>query len=132
MLKEEKSGLPQGSSEAIKSVTIPGKKIDGSTVFYVVSVIGSFNKWSVSKRYSQFEELHNSILIEMNGKALPAGCELPPKKIKLFQSHTDAEFIEERRCLLEAYLKKLLTVEKLSKGEAFMKFLAADKDSNKE
>jgi hypothetical protein len=40
------------------------------TVRYVINVVGPFTKWSVSKRYSQFEELQAAVLAEMNGK----GC----------------------------------------------------------
>lgn len=126
------------------------------TVFFKLVVSTAFNQWATQKRYSQFEEFHNNVLVEMNGKgsvfgvflivvtpvllcavcaraALPAGAELPPKKIKLFTSHSSPEFIEvgfawppasihscrvcaaagcrslvvvqERRVLLESYLK---------------------------
>jgi len=128
MLKEERSGLPSGDKEVIKAVSIPSTKKDQTAVYYLIGVTGSFHKWTVAKRYSQFEALHTDIVTEMSGKALPAGCELPPKKIKLFTSHTDSAFVEERRCLLEAYLKKLLSVEKLAKGDVLVKFLSSDKE----
>jgi len=132
LLKEEKTGLPPGEQLVIKAVAIPSKKIVETTVFYLISVTSGFTKWTVAKRYSQFEELHTHLVSDMNGKALPAGCELPPKKIKWFTSHTDAEFIEERRCLLEAYLKKVLSVEKLGKSESLVKFLTSDKEGKEE
>jgi len=108
----------------IKAITIPNAKILEGVVFYVINVKGSFNAWSVAKRFSQFEDLQ-TILQDMKG--FPASLELPPKRVKLFTSHVSAQFIEERRCLLENYMKKLLVVGDIAKAEAFLNFLQTDK-----
>jgi len=120
------------SAQPVKSVTVPTTKVVEGAVRYVVAVVGTFNKWSISKRYSQFEELQTNVLTEMAGKTLPAGCELPPKKMKLFTTHTSPVFIEERRCLLEAYLKKVISVEKLAKADCVVRFLTSDKEGKEE
>jgi len=130
MIKEEKSGVPPQESNGIKSITVPTCKVTAGTVFYQIAVANAFNKWGVSKRYSQFEELHVAVTTEMAGKPLPSGAELPPKKMKLFTTHTDPEFIEQRRCLLEAYLKKLIAIDKLAKGDSLTKFFESDKDES--
>jgi len=133
--KEEKAGAgaaPSQDPAGIKTVGIPTCKVVTGTVFYQIAVTNASNKWGVSKRYSQFEELHMAVTTEMGGKSLPAGTELPPKRMKLFTTHTDPEFIEQRRCLLEAYLKKLLSVDKLAKGEALGRFFDSDKDATME
>jgi len=134
MLQEEKQGLPPQEKLNIKAVTIPtGRVSNEGVVFYVVNVKGSFNSWSVEKRYSQFEELQLG-LVDAKGQhslhGLPTNLDLPPKKYKLFTSHISPQFIEERRCLLENYLRKLLTSPDLAKNEMLLKFLTTDKCSD--
>jgi len=132
MLKEEKIGnVPQEKVE-IKGLSIPsGKADDAGVVFYYVHVQGSFNAWSVAKRYSQFEELHNALQSNILSKKIPPGCELPQKRWKFFTSHITPAFIEQRRVLLEAYLKKLLKVEDIVNSSLFTKFLSTDVQKDK-
>jgi len=47
--------------------------------------------------------------------------------MKLFTSHVFGPFVEARRALLEAYLKKLLKVEELANSSTLTKFLTTDK-----
>lgn len=131
MLAEEKAGVPPQEKETVKSVSVPTTEQADGVVFYVVTVTGSFSKWSVRKRYSQFEELHGQVTAL--SKNLPAGCVLPGKAPKLFVSHVSKEFIEERRCLLEAYLKKLNTVkEVVDSHNVWLGFLSTDRKGNVE
>jgi len=127
MLKEEKTGVPPQDKDDVKSVSVPSYKDDNGTVFYHINVEGSFNSWSVAKRYSQFEELQTSFLSSELAKKIPAGCELPPKKFKLFSNHTSAAFIEERRVLLEAYIKRLVGVKEIASAPLLTRFLTTDK-----
>ena len=48
----------------------------------------------MQKRYSQFEDFHNKIITMALAAQVPNGVELPGKRIKLFTSHDDANFIE--------------------------------------
>lgn len=48
----------------------------------------------MQKRYSQFEEFHNKIITMSIATQVPPGVELPGKRLKLFTSHDDANFIE--------------------------------------
>jgi len=124
MLKEEQKGAPPQENVKIKKVSIPcGLVNDQSTVFYTINVYDGFNSWAVSKRYSQFEEFHNQIMLKYPKMKLP---KLPPKKFKLFTSHVSAGFIEERRVLLENYLTRLIKT-KLSESSSLLKFLTTNK-----
>jgi len=115
------------NKETIKSTTIPKTRVIDGVVYYIVNVSGTQNSsWSVNKRYSQFEELHNSIILNY-AKMLPIGAELPAKRFKLFVSHLSAGFIEERRCLLEAYLRKLVSVKDVAKSDTLISFFNSDK-----
>jgi hypothetical protein len=130
MMSEEKNGAPPQSGKEIKSVSVPkGKVVDG-TAFYIVRVDTGFNTWAVLKRYSQFELLHGHIMGGPWSNKIPSGVDLPPKKIKLFTSHVTPEFIEERRCLLENYLKRMVKVRDICESEPLQNFLRSDKDES--
>jgi len=124
MLQEEKQGLPPQEKLVIKAVSVPGSKTTDGIAYYLVKVTGSFNSWCVAKRYSQFEELQSSI---SEVKGFPSKLDLPPKRFKFFVSHISPTFLEERRVLLEAYLKKLVAVEEIAKNEILTSFLNSDK-----
>jgi len=124
MLQEEKQGLPPQEKQVIKAVTVPGSKIVDGVAFYVAKVTGAFNSWCVAKRYSQFEELQGNI---SEVKGFPSHLDLPPKRFKFFISHISPAFLEERRVLLESYLKKLVAIEEISKNEILTSFLTSDK-----
>jgi len=134
MLKEEKGGVPPQEKVEIKGISFPSGKADNlGVVFYFINVDGSFNNsWSVAKRYSQFEELHSALLLSDLAKKIPPGCNLPPKRLKLLTSHVTPAFIEQRRVLLEAYLKRLLKVEDIANSSLVTKFLSSDVQKEKE
>mmetsp|Transcript_19478 Transcript_19478/g.39388 ORF Transcript_19478/g.39388 Transcript_19478/m.39388 type:complete len:263 (+) Transcript_19478:20-808(+) len=125
-LEAESKGLPPQEKEAIKSVSIPSAKVIDGNVHYVVRVQGAFNAWCVLKRYSAFEEAHKEF-VESFKSSFPNGAVFPPKKIKFFQNHSSPEFIEERRVLLENYLRKLVAVKNLAKHSVLTAFLTKGK-----
>jgi hypothetical protein len=127
MLQEEKQGLPPQEKLVIKAATVPQSKIIDGVAFYIIKVTGSFNSWCVSKRYSQFEQLQGSIC---DAKGFPSSLDLPPKRYKFFGSQLSPAFLEERRVLLEAYLKKLVSIEDVAKNQTFTSFLTSDKTDN--
>ena len=53
--------------------------------------------------------------------------ELPPKKLKLFQSHNSPAFIEKRAVLLTNYLRKLLDNKRLVNSKLVHDFFASDR-----
>ena len=53
--------------------------------------------------------------------------DLPPKKLKLFQSHNSPAFIEKRAVLLTNYLRKLLDNKKLVNSKLVHDFFTTDK-----
>mmetsp|Transcript_26326 Transcript_26326/g.63452 ORF Transcript_26326/g.63452 Transcript_26326/m.63452 type:complete len:263 (-) Transcript_26326:393-1181(-) len=125
-LEAESKGLPPQEKETIKSVSIPNAKVIEGNVHYIVQVQGSFNAWCVLKRYSHFEEAHKEF-VDCFKNSFPQGAVFPPKKLKFFQSHTSPEFVEERRVLLENYLRKLVAVKNLAKHSVLMGFLTKGK-----
>lgn len=118
---------PTQEKREITDVTVPSTKISGETCFYIVNVREGSDAWSVQKRYSQFEDFHSRIITMALAAQVPNGVELPGKRMKLFTSHDDSNFIEERRCLLEAYLKRLVNVKTLASSEILIDFLSEGK-----
>jgi hypothetical protein len=111
----------------VVSARIPiGHERDG-IAYYTVNVrTADGDKWSSVKRFSSFERLH-AILVDLFGhRGFPPGADLPPKKFKFFTSHVSEHFIEERRCLLDSYLSKMLKVPEVAKSDVFLEFLASD------
>lgn len=123
---------PEPADERIKVRVIRGED-RGGIVYYIINVeLGDgdgkeSHQWSSAKRYSQFEEFHSQLLVGRSQRDLPAGAALPAKRFKLFTPHNTKEFIEERRCLLDSYLKKIAASKTLSSNDIFLKFLSSDK-----
>eukprot|EP00808_Paulinella_micropora_P000495 g26898.t1 len=117
----------------VKSVSVVKADVQDGVVWFLVNVAGKepSDIWSVKKRYSQFEELQSTIQSSALSAKVPKGCELPPKKLKLFTSHTSPAFIEERRVLLESYLQTLLKVKEIGSSAVFTRFLTSDKQEKK-
>eukprot|EP00823_Brevimastigomonas_motovehiculus_P002254 TRINITY_DN140_c0_g1_i1.p1 TRINITY_DN140_c0_g1~~TRINITY_DN140_c0_g1_i1.p1 ORF type:complete len:328 (+),score=77.87 TRINITY_DN140_c0_g1_i1:36-1019(+) len=126
LMQAETKGIPPQEKLTIKEISIPSYRVDSAEVaYYIIKVKGTFdNTWHVQKRYSQFEELHAAMSTQ---KHFPDNVEIPPKRWRWFVSHITREFLEERRVLLEAYLKRLLAVEDFAKSEKFISFLTSDK-----
>jgi len=95
-------------------------------VYYIIRVTGLHDRWSIRKRYTQLENLHIDFIQLFIDYAddLP---QLPPKKIKLFQSHTAPAFIEARKVLIENYLRKVLDNPKLARSKLAHDFFTSDK-----
>ena len=111
----------------VKSVSIPyGKEQDG-IVYYTVNVItANDEKWSCLKRFSAFERLHQVLMDLFGHRGFPPGADLPPKKFKFFVSHVSDHFIEERRCLLDSYLQKMMKVPEVIRSDVWLDFLSSD------
>jgi sorting nexin-13 len=80
-----------------------------------VTVEFIYNKWTIRKRYSDFEDLHKSLKITYNH--LPA---LPGKS--LFALKKDAD-IDKRRLGLDVYIKELVKRADVYADPHFAKFL---------
>lgn len=137
MLEEEKrrsslslSDKPAASSHGllVKSCEIIGSKSTEEAVYYIVKVYTkSDENWTCIKRYSQFEEFHANLLECVNEHGLPAGAELPGKKLKIWVPHDEPSHVKERELLLENYLKKLVSVKDVAESDLFVGFLCTDK-----
>ena len=70
---------------------------------YIIGVETSGAQWNVRRRYSDFYYMHSLLKVYVTPAQLP---KLPPKKY--VGSSTSSAFVEERRLMLERYLRKLI------------------------
>jgi hypothetical protein len=122
------SSIPSLEKLVIKEARLMTVKVVNDAVFYSVVVKAGRSEWTTTKRYSQFESFHTVLMNHPVSSSLPGGrVELPGKKFKFFVAHDDPNFIEERRCLLEAYLKRLIAAPQVASSEALVSFLKTGK-----
>jgi len=119
--------------DAIKEVSVPSGEVKDGVVYYNVNFENEGGEsWTCSKRYSKFVDLHNAILNDSCGRRIPTGLDLPPKQIKLWVSHVSPQFIEERRCLLENYLKRLMKISEIATSQPMKDFMTSEQSEKKE
>jgi len=78
------------------------------------------------RRFSDFEAFYEKIrdaYSEGHPTHLKSLPEFPLKRPRFLQDHTSKEFVEERRLLLQAFLKKLLEVPLAAENPHFWKFV---------
>eukprot|EP00475_Leptophrys_vorax_P028622 TRINITY_DN4155_c0_g1_i1.p1 TRINITY_DN4155_c0_g1~~TRINITY_DN4155_c0_g1_i1.p1 ORF type:complete len:261 (-),score=78.18 TRINITY_DN4155_c0_g1_i1:32-814(-) len=107
------------------SVSIPTTSDDGQgTVFYFIKFKFESGKPVIlSKRFSQFTELHEQLSTEYPPNLVPT---IPSKRIKLWVDHSDKGFIEQRRVLLETFLSKVVENENLANSRSLRTFMEND------
>lgn len=94
-------------------------KISGH-IKYTVSAIDSDGPFEESRRYSEFYALREALAQRWPGVYIPA---IPEKKL---MGNKDDKFVEERRCLLERFMKELAKFDYLTQSKEF-KVFARDK-----
>lgn len=98
------------------SVKIPKTDEIGSVTYYIIEITVGHINWKVSRRYNEFYELHNQLIIDHG----VVKDDLPPKKVIRNKCPI---FIESRRQGLESYLQKVLTYLKRTMPRIFVEFL---------
>jgi hypothetical protein len=105
------------------SYSIPRHKVVGDTVYFIL-LVSSRDSFAVSKRYSQFLELYQDLEKLDASSNIPT---LPGKKIKLMSNHLEPGFIEQRRVLLEMFMRKVAEISVLRDSNALRLFLNTDR-----
>jgi len=118
--------VPKDKKLKIESVSVNNAFVHNDICFYDIHVKTSQHYWLVTKRYSQFEDLHNQLL-SLSKERLPL---LPSKHYKWLTDHTKPSFIEKRRALLDNYVKKLMTTKGVSSSQCVVNFFHDDKQSD--
>lgn len=116
------------SFEKVKGVEIDKTEIcrvPSSHIRYHIVVTAEVKSWSVWKRYSDFDRLHQT-LCSLEGDHTPPPVSLPPKTGWFAcMSYCDEVFVEGRQLDLEAYLRSIITCEdaRWASSREFIQFL---------
>lgn len=124
IVQESDNSLYGRAQVTIKSVMI-GQEDDGHEyALYVIEVRKQAGDnmpaatWAVTRRYSQFHELHKRLRARF-----PSVKDLDfPRRQALFTLQKD--FIQKRRVILERYLRSLLLVPAICRSREFRAFLS--------
>ena len=122
---EEEAGVINSPSHesaiTVESPTLISSGWLGSTSYYLYTITTrAFGKiFTVKRRFSDMDWMHNQLLAKYKGFIIPAR---PEKKII---KNTDEKFIEERRLQMEKYLNIIAKHPILGISQAFMIFTQA-------
>lgn len=89
----------------------------------------SFGEWSVLKRYAEFHVFDIQLrtdLADNDPEAIEHLPSLPTRQPKLLIDHLEESFIERRRILLEAYMKRLIRVPTFRKHHLTLRFFGVE------
>ncbi len=92
---------------------------------YTVSAIDSEGPFEEARRYSEFYALREALAARWPGVYIPA---IPEKKL---MGNKDDKFVEERRSLLERFIKELSKFEYLTQSKEFKIFARERGDIDK-
>eukprot|EP00611_Tribonema_gayanum_P026774 TRINITY_DN645_c0_g1_i1.p4 TRINITY_DN645_c0_g1~~TRINITY_DN645_c0_g1_i1.p4 ORF type:complete len:134 (-),score=53.77 TRINITY_DN645_c0_g1_i1:536-937(-) len=97
---------------------------DNRTVLYEVVSQLAGREFAALRRFAEFDELDALVRSAFKGHHLYANVPpLPRKRNKLLTDHYTLDFIEQRRCDLDAYLKCLVAIPHTSKNPDIIGFL---------
>jgi len=111
------------------TVDIVSLEVDwvNEVVYYNVRIaIGDAEPVYMSKRYSQFRALNKKLKDALPRYHLPA---LPTKELIIWTDHTESRFVEERRALLEHYLREALSIKDIRESALIEEFLHSNEIS---
>lgn len=97
---------------------------DEKFTVYIVDVTRDSEQWSVSKRYSEFRDLHEKLVKKFTAKSLP---EIPPKKTL---GALEPEFVAKRKAALQQYMTELMSRPAVAESDELSIFLTQRRESS--
>jgi hypothetical protein len=118
----------------ITGVSIPATRQMSDHILYQIDIVNcrkekEYAKWTVLKRFGQFYEMDSLVRSSLSDKhpQLLSSLPSPPeRKLKLFNDHSDANFVEQRRVLLENYLQKMVEIDEVVRDKNLLSFLGVN------
>ncbi|XP_055595748.1 nischarin-like [Uranotaenia lowii] len=98
------------------SITVPRVVTLENVNYYEIVVKCGHVMWTISRRYRDFDDLHNKLVQERS----VAKDKLPPKKVI---GNKSPSFLKKRQEALEQYLKEMLIFLKVTMPKEFVEFL---------
>lgn len=121
------------SGHAIVRVCIPSFYQAEDYIVYEVEVSNKKIRWNVWHRFDSFYMLHHMLLeiaasLSQNQARYISLPPFPQKRVKYIIDHFEQEFVENRRMLLENYIKKVLVMTEFKHSNILTSFLTPDID----
>jgi sorting nexin-1/2 len=88
----------------------------GNVIKYTISGVDSEGKFEIQRRYKEFDSLHNALLDRW------PGCYVPAIPEKAMVGDKDDNFVEQRRSLLERFMRECGKYEYLIESKEFKIF----------
>jgi len=100
--KKEDDEVVMRLPQELKSISIPESQvIEGVVHYHIVVTVRKGRRqqrWSVLRRYRDFDSMNTTIRAQLSSNVnIPEDLVLPRKYVKLFFSHTNETFVEQRR-----------------------------------
>lgn len=95
---------------------------------YLIQVTHKGKRWSVSRKYKEFCELHQRLNAEYPSTKFPDSSYIVLGGIGNLSSSKRPTVIEDRRKALQQYLKDLSMMEKIANSTYFLQFLELSKN----
>ena len=105
---------------------------DRKFIQYEVIVTVSDLRWSVFRRYSEFEAFHKEVHKLMSQVMDKSTLPLPRLPGKRLYGNLEDKFLEERRVALQRYLQQVMAIPGMMNNVSLMEFLGMLADHSKE
>ena len=105
---------------------------DRKFIQYEVIVTVSDLRWSVFRRYSEFEAFHKKVHKLMSQVMDKSTLPLPRLPGKRLYGNLEDKFLEERRVALQRYLQQVMAIPGMMNNVSLMEFLGMLADHSKE
>lgn len=129
---ERKNALEYFESLEVSDVSIPATKQMKTHTLYQIHCFNGHpkyrtdaNEWVSLKRFKDFDKLDRTLrmIFESNPKVHNRMPILPLKLPKTMVDHKEPSFVEERRVLLEHYLRKVILIPEVMEKGVILRFL---------
>jgi len=126
-----------GIGVEVSNIWIPSTKRQRDHILYQLhwntgdgeednNAIDQFNRWVVLKRYKDIYQMDKELRLELPSSVVKQLPLMPERHSKVIYDHLDPDFIEQRRVLLQNYMKNLLKIPDVQHCKAFLQFLNVD------
>lgn len=112
-------------TQEVTDISIPKYRKMTDHILYTIDVTNknTDSNWIVLKRFTQFRSMDKKVRKGLTEDVLERMPKRPKRKSKVWRDHMSPEFIEERRVMLQNYLRRILCLPQVAHNEHFLNFL---------
>jgi len=113
------------NNQEVTDISIPKYRKMTDHILYTIDVTNKSTSanWIVLKRFTQFRSMDKKLRKSLTEDVVCRMPKRPKRKSRVWRDHMNAEFVEERRVMMENYLRRILAIERVAHNEHFLAFL---------